>query len=295
MKLNICILGILSPALCLAQLAGNWTGVITSAQGAHRIVLHISGPYSAMKATADFPDQELSNAQVDSITLSDATLQFSIPASDARYSGVVNDNGNIVGTWTQHGAGIPLTLARVATAASVQPDFPTEGSVMVENGRFYHKPSGVEFDMPSGWSVNRTQFSNGASGESAILQDSSGKATVISVYILKVPTDPDNIPKVLAGVLPHLIAMRAGQTGGPRQMTPNYTIREGSTDQSSINGHQAVRAIGDFTRGDKNFSELLAWIDTENTRTYFFLRALAKDLPDVEAPFNQMVQTAKIP
>lgn len=78
-------------------------------------------------------------------------------------------------------------------------------------------------------------------------------------------------------------------------MTPNYTIREGSVDQSSIGGHQAVRAIGDFTRGDKSFSELVAWIDTENTRTYFFLRTLAKDLPDVEAAFNQMLETAKIP
>jgi hypothetical protein len=295
MKLNLCILAILSPALCLAQLAGNWTGVITSAQGAHRILLHVSGPYTAMKATAEFPDQEVSNAQVDSITFSDSTLQFSVPALEARYSGVLNDAGNIVGTLTQRGTGIPLTLARVADTPSVQPDIPSEGSVTVENGRFYHKPSGVEFDMPSGWSVNRTQFSGGGPGESTILQDASGKATVVSIYILKVPTDPDNIPKVLAGVIPRLIAMRAGQTGGPRQMTPNYTVRESSVDQSSIGGHQAVRAIGDFTRGDKSFSELLAWIDTENTRTYFFLRSLAKDLPDVEAPFNQMLQSAKIP
>ncbi len=78
-------------------------------------------------------------------------------------------------------------------------------------------------------------------------------------------------------------------------MAPNYTIRAGSVQQTMIGGHQAVRAIGDFTRGDKSFSELVAWIYMGNTRTYFFLRSLSADLPALQPLFDQMLQSARIP
>lgn len=257
-------------------------------------MLHISGPFTAMKATADIPDQKVSSAAVESIAFSDSTLEFSIPAADAQYSGILNDTGSIAGTFTQHGSAAPLTLARIAVVRSFPPDVPTQGTVAVESGHYVHKPSGVEFDLPAGWSVNRTQFSNGSRGESTIIEDASGKATVISVNIDKVKTDPANLSKVEAAALSHLVAMRAGD-GPPRQVAPNYKIREGSVQQTDIGGHQAVRAIGEFTRGGKNFAELLAWIDTENTRTYFFLRAAAEDLAAVQGPFDELLRSARIP
>ncbi len=58
MKLAI-VLAIFSPVLSWGQLAGSWSGVIVDSQGAHRIVLHISGPYTAMKATANIVIPEL--------------------------------------------------------------------------------------------------------------------------------------------------------------------------------------------------------------------------------------------
>src|ERR1700728_2585047 len=59
MKSTIGILTILLPASCWAQLAGEWAGVAVDSQGAHRVVLHITGPLSAMKASADLPDQKI--------------------------------------------------------------------------------------------------------------------------------------------------------------------------------------------------------------------------------------------
>jgi hypothetical protein len=177
---------------------------------------------------------------------------------------------------------------------SFPPDVPTQGTVAVESGHYVHKPSGVEFDLPAGWTVDRTQFSNGSRGESTIIDDPSGKATVISINIGKVETDPANISKVEEAALSHLVAMRSGD-GPPRQAAPNYKIREGSVQQIDIGGHQSVRAIGEFTRVDKNFAELLAWIDTEHTRTYFFLRTSAEDLAAEQAPFDEWLRSAKIP
>ena len=294
MKLSIGILAILFPVLSWAQLAGNWEGVATNDKGAQRIVLHISGKFTSMKGTADIADQKLMNAPLDSITFLDSTLEFSLAAADTRYSGVLNDNGIIVGTLTQHGVAAPLTLARVALVRAYPPDVPTQGSAVVEGGHYVHKPSGVEFNLPAGWSVDRTQFSNGSRGESTIINDRSGKAMVVSVNIIKVQTDPEGIPAVLAQALPRLVAMRGGD-GPPRQIAPNYKIREGSVQQTTIGGHQAVRAIGDYQQGGKGIAELLAWIDSEQTRTYFFLRTPADDLVAEQVLFDQWLQSARIP
>jgi hypothetical protein len=66
-KSAICVLAIFSPVLGWAQLAGNWSGVVSDGQGAHRIVLHITGLYTAMKATADIADQKLIHTPVEPI------------------------------------------------------------------------------------------------------------------------------------------------------------------------------------------------------------------------------------
>jgi hypothetical protein len=294
MKFALCVLAILFPALGWGQLAGNWAGVVTNDKGPHRIALHISGPFTAMKASADIADQKLANAPVDSITFLDSMLEFSMAATGIRCSGVLNDGGAIVGTLTQNGVGVPLVLERVTGARVYPPDVPTEGTAVVESGHYVHKPSGVEFELPAGWSVDRTQFSNGSRGESTIIDDRSGKAMVISVNIAKVQTDPQAIPKILAQALPHLVAMRGGD-GPPRQVAPNYQIRAGSVEQTTIGGNQAVRAIGEYVQGGKSIAELVAWIDTEQTRTYFFLRTPAEDLPAEQPVFDEWLRSAKIP
>jgi hypothetical protein len=243
-KSAICVLAIFSPVLGWAQLAGNWSGVVSDGQGAHRIVLHITGLYTAMKATADIADQKLIHTPVEPITLSGSTLEFAIPASDARYSGVLNDNGAIVGTLTQRGAETPLVPARVvANAGAVRvPDGP--GGV-IENGRYHDTLSGVEFDLPSGWFILRTDPTISNPGGVRIFGDPSGRAMIFTAWMLKTKTDPENIPKLLAQVVAGKIEQRAGQTPpGAHIVVSNYKIRDGSVEQTSIGGHQAVRAIG---------------------------------------------------
>lgn len=68
MKLAICVFALLSPVAGWAQLAGDWAGVTTDSQGAQRVALHISGPFTAMQATVNMADQKLYNAPVESIT-----------------------------------------------------------------------------------------------------------------------------------------------------------------------------------------------------------------------------------
>jgi hypothetical protein len=270
-----------------AQLAGDWAGVAVDSQGAHRIALHISGPYTAMKATANIPDQKVFNAPVESITFLESTLEFGIPASDARYSGVLNDNGSIAGTFTQHGTGMPLVLARVA------PEGP--GGV-VENGRYHDTATGIEFDLPSGWFLLRNDPDPANPAGVRVFSDPSQKAIVFTANMFNRGIVAENIPNALAQAIPRQIAMRDGQTGnGPLHEAPNYKIREGSVDHTEIGGRQAIRAIGEFERNGKSFAELLAWVYTEHTRSYFMVRGAAEDLPLLQASFDRMMQSAKIP
>jgi hypothetical protein len=294
-KLSMFILAVFSPVLGWAQLAGNWAGVAVDSQGAHRIVLHISGLYTAMKASADIADQKLIHAPVEPITLSGSTLEFTIPASDARYSGVLNDNGAIVGTFTQRGAETPLILARVVANAGAAPVADGLGGV-IENGRYHDRWSGVEFDLPSGWFIQGNTPDRNNPGGLTGFADPSGKAMILTAWMFKTDTDPENIPKLLSRVVAGKIAQRAGQAPpGAYIVVPNYKIRDGSVEQTSIGGHPAVRAIGEWEQNGKSFAEFLTWIYTEHTRTHFVLRAAAENLPPLQAPLEQILQSAKIP
>jgi len=294
MKWSVCFLTVLFPALGWAQLAGDWAGVIQDSQGSHRIVVHIRGPFTAMRGSVNIPDQKLSEVPVESITFLESKLDFSIPASDVRYSGVLNDNGSIAGTLTQHGLAVPLVLSRVAPGAP--PTVETRGGV-VENGRYRDDITGVEFDVPSGWVVLRAGHEKAnTSGGLTQFQDPSGKATVVTANMQKANLDAEGISKALDRIIPFQIAMRDGQTRAePLHMASNYKIRDGSIDKTYIGGHASIRAVGDFERGDKKFSEALGWIITEHTRTYFMVRGAAENLSSLKAALDQMLQSAVIP
>jgi hypothetical protein len=294
-KFTLCTLALFSPVFSWAQLAGNWAGVVTDAQGAHRIALHISGPFTAMKATANIPDEKVFNAPTESITFLESTLEFTIAQSDARYSGVLNDNGSIVGTFTQHGTGMPLVLARVVPDPRSAPA-PAEPGGVIENGRYHDIATGIEFDLPSGWFLLRTDADPANPAGLRVFSDPSQKAIVFTANMFKGGIAAENIPNALAQAIPRLIAMRDGQTGnGTLHEAPNYKIRDGSVDHTEIGGRQAIRAIGEFERNGKSFTELLAWVYSEHTRTYFMLRGAAENISLLQASFDQMLQTAKIP
>jgi hypothetical protein len=289
------VLATLSPALAMAGVAGDWGGILTYAQGSHHMVLHITGPDTDLKATNDSPDQGVFGAPVPSITLSGAKLQYSIPFIGVTFSGDVTANGAIVGTFVQHGTGIPLTLERIVATPKVIPPLTAPAGVL-ENGHYHHNPTGVEFDLPSGWAVGRTLPRDGDPYQLTVLVDPSRKATFASAYMIKMDTPPANIPLLLSRAVPMLIGRRAGQTGATApHLAANYKIREGSEQKTLIAGRQAVRAIGELDQGGKQFNELLAWIDTEQTRTFFVVRMTPENLAALQAPFEQMLQSARIP
>ena len=82
-----------------------------SSRGAH-IVLHISGPDSALTATEDSPDQHTFGNHVDSITFAARALTFEISGLNAQFKGNLMTDGSIEGIFVQPGLSFNLVLRR---------------------------------------------------------------------------------------------------------------------------------------------------------------------------------------
>lgn len=295
MNVAICLLAILFPVLAQAEMAGDWVGVLATSQGDRRIVLHITGPDTQLKGASDSPDQGQYNVPVPSISFSDSTLRFSIPVYDVEYSGILNGNGSVVGSFTQHGSSKTVVLKRSDNASRVMPPG-SHLETVVEKGRVHHNATGVEFDLPESWSFVRTQFNRGNNGAVSIFHDSSGKAFAINIWMMHTDAFPGDISAAYDMALKHEVLTRAGEVdGGNQRLIPNYRILAGSVQKTAIAGNQAMLALGEFQHDGKTYNELLAWIFTEHTRTHFVVRTLPENLAAVQETFEQMLQSATIP
>jgi hypothetical protein len=292
--LSIALTAFSFPILGHAAIAGDWAGVINLPGKTERFVLHIAGPDNALSATVDSRGFGLAGGKPDAITLSGSTLRFAIQYLDVSFSGDLNSNETIVGTFVQHGTGVPLVLTRInepPVPAQVfsRPPLPLTGQV------FHHDKTDIEVTLPAGWSVQSIETSTDDRGDMVVLTDADHK-TWASVYMRRYETPPEDIPELLDSLLTRKIASRAGTTGGVMQaVISGYKIRPGSVKHTTVNGRQSLRAIGEFREAKDPGAELLVWVSTEHARAYFDLRAQASSFEAVQPAFEALIQSARIP
>ena len=289
------------PNMGHAAIAGDWAGVLAFPQNTLRFVIHVSGPDNALRAIVDSPDQGMAGGGVDSIALSGSTLSFAIQHLDVKFSGDVNTNGTIVGTFVQRGTGVPLVLTRdtsLAPAPPVPAQISNRPPLPVTGGVFHHDRSGIELTLPDGWSVrghgNRDRRSR---RNRPFWQRPVHKAMWASVWMFRTETHPADMPKLFDAALARKIASRAGKNPLPDEaVIGNYNIRPGTVEHTVVNGNQALRAIGEFkdAAGEMN-TELLVWIYTQHARAYFDFRAQASQFETLQPAFEQLIQAARIP
>ena len=285
------------PILGHAAIAGDWAGVLTFPKSTPRFVLHVSGPDNSLRAIADSPGQGVAGGSfVDSIALSGSTLSFTIQYLDVKFSGDVNSDGTIVGTFVQHGTGVPLVLTRTI-ATPVPSQILVRPPLLVTGGVFHHDRSGVDLTLPDGWSVQGMETATNDPGEMAVLADAGHKATWASVWMFRTETHPADIRNLLDNGLARKIASRTGKKERlpDEAFVENYRIRPGTVEHTLVNGQQALRAIGEYKDAGEPITELLVWIYTVHGRAYFDLRAQASKFETVQAAFEQLIQSARIP
>jgi beta-lactamase regulating signal transducer with metallopeptidase domain len=164
---------------------------------------------------------------------------------------------------------------------------------VLTGSHYRHNLSGVEFDLPAGWSLGITTKADGNARQMTVLVDPDGKTIFASAAMIPVNTPEASIPDVLSREIPHLLVRRGGVN--PTHSAPNYSIREGSVEQTLIGGNQAIRAIGVNEQGGQKLVELLTWIVTEHTRAFFFARTTEADYEAIRIPYEQLVESARIP
>jgi hypothetical protein len=266
-----------------SSIDGVWEGVMKLPVLTLRIVLHISGSENGLTATYDSPDQLAYGRPVDSISFRGPTLHFEISRINVRFTGDLLADGTIGGEFVQRGNGVALVLARSSGAAP-----PASGSV--ENGRYHHDQTGLEFDLPAGFSVSGTaNYINNNGWQATIIDSQHSNALVAAVWMAKISLAEKRIPSILDAQIPAKISRRTNPDHP-------YEISADSIQKISINGHQAIKAIGRYQRPDgQKMAELLTWIITEHTDVHFYAMVPANILPDVQWRFDQMVQTAIVP
>lgn len=108
-----------SPSKTASQVAQEvWQGALEVGSVKLRLVLKISkAPDGTRSATMDSVDQGAMNLPVDSITIEDKTMRFTMKSIGGSYEGALSEDGTeVAGTWTQSGQSLPLTFKRLEGA-----------------------------------------------------------------------------------------------------------------------------------------------------------------------------------
>ena len=99
-----------------------WEGALKVGGGIElRLVVRATRrPDGTLRATLDSPDQGSLAIKVDAAALDPKTFSFQVKAIQGDFAGTLNPAGDVaVGTWTQLGRKMPLTLKKTTTVATI--------------------------------------------------------------------------------------------------------------------------------------------------------------------------------
>ncbi|EIZ77167.1 hypothetical protein WSK_4306 [Novosphingobium sp. Rr 2-17] len=135
------------PSEATAILAeGEWHGALSVSGQSIPLVLHIAGTRGHLTATFDSPSQRASGLPIAAVVQEGAVIHFKITAPKASYVATLSPDGQtLVGTWSQGGASLPLTMMRTAASTSALPARP-----QMPQPPFPYRSEEVAYDNPAG-------------------------------------------------------------------------------------------------------------------------------------------------
>jgi hypothetical protein len=178
-----------------------------------------------------------------------------------------------------------LSLLAAAVPASAQSREKVGDIGTVENGVYRHDRTGVEFTLPSGWTlVSQGHADHG--GHGVVLKDS-----VTDAFGWVWMKSQRNEPGDIAGLLERRLDVKLLQ----RNNFEGYKFRPGSVQHITVGGNQGMGVIADYVSLGQRKSEYLTWIYSGKTHVYFDGRVPEAQLPAFQARFNELIQSAVIP
>ena len=99
-----------SAAPLSAQVAGDWSGSLSTPGGDLFLVLHVVEADDALTATMDSPDQGAYGIAASSAAFANDTLTVEFADISGQYVATVSEDGDLDGTWSQMGQVFNLDL-----------------------------------------------------------------------------------------------------------------------------------------------------------------------------------------
>jgi beta-lactamase regulating signal transducer with metallopeptidase domain len=167
----------------------------------------------------------------------------------------------------------------------------TQVGYSVTNGRFHHNDSGIEFAVPQGWTLGSVGRSSDE-GDGAMLISPSGEP--LQVWMIRTAKSPEGMRAASADDwYRHYVGMKIRQRfdGGLR----DYWVSPANINQRMIGRTMGLTAIGEYTDRGAAGAEYLAWINGPTSRIFFYGRGPAETLPQRQALYEMVVDTAIVP
>jgi fermentation-respiration switch protein FrsA (DUF1100 family) len=116
MKKSIFITLLLFVAILVSgqEVTGDWYGTLKVQSMQLRLVFHISKTDAGFTATMDSPDQGAKDIPLSKATFENQVLSLELNVAKIQYTGTLDNNGSVNGTFNQAGQSFPLVLSRKA-------------------------------------------------------------------------------------------------------------------------------------------------------------------------------------
>jgi len=189
-----------------------------------------------------------------------------------------------------------LTLILTAALAQAQGDPRPDRLGTVENGRYRHLLTNVQFAVPPGWRVSRT-YPSTDDGQGVQLYDGRANA-VVSLWMMPEQSSPQQIQERLSGAVDRKTGQRL--SGDPRYTIAGadmrtYRIREDSVTRILVDGHSAVQRMADYRVDDVPMVEVMTSVVSPNTRLLVTGRVPAGDLDSVLPVYRTLLGSISVP
>lgn len=162
-----------------------------------------------------------------------------------------------------------------------------------QNGKYHHHWTGVEFTVPSDWTVKKQEAHPAPDGGDLVnLTDSTSAKVSSFIRIKRQDIDASAINGRLRERLEYKLSRQRVESSGYF----SYHLRPESVQNTIVGGQKALIAEGDFvdSQGQKR-AEYMGFVQSEKTEIGFSVRAPAADFPSVQSRFEQIVRSVVIP